>query len=72
MHCGPAREARIAMVSDHEWLPGVRVFHVDVTFHALGRVRLVHQPHDAFPRERCMLEQMVIDDADAVIAEATS
>ena len=50
----------------------MRAFHVDVTFHALGRVRLVHQPHDAFPREHCMLEQMVIDDADAVIAEATS
>ncbi len=40
-----------------------------VTFHALGRVRLLHQSHDDFPRERCLLEQRVIDDADAVIAE---
>jgi glycosyltransferase involved in cell wall biosynthesis len=39
------------------------------TFHALGRVRLLHQPHDGFPRERGVLEQSVIDDADAVIAE---
>ena len=40
-----------------------------VTFHALGRVRLLHQPHDEFPPERCMLEQMVIDAADAIVAE---
>jgi D-inositol-3-phosphate glycosyltransferase len=40
-----------------------------VTFHALGRVRLMHQPHDEFPPERCVLEQMVIDAADAIIAE---
>jgi len=40
-----------------------------VTFHALGRVRLIHQPHDEFPPERCVLEQMVIDAADAIIAE---
>jgi len=40
-----------------------------VTFHALGRVRLIRQPHDEFPPERCVLEQMVIDAADAIIAE---
>jgi glycosyltransferase involved in cell wall biosynthesis len=40
-----------------------------VTFHALGRVRLMHQPHDEFPPQRCILEQMVIDTADAVVAE---
>jgi glycosyltransferase involved in cell wall biosynthesis len=40
-----------------------------VTFHALGRVRLLHHGRDDFPRERGALEQMVIDDADAVIAE---
>src|SRR5438093_11900986 len=40
-----------------------------VTFHALGRVRLLNQPHDEFPPQRCILEQMVIDTADAVIAE---
>jgi glycosyltransferase involved in cell wall biosynthesis len=40
-----------------------------VTFHALGRVRLMHQPHDEFPAERCALEQAVIDTADAIVAE---
>lgn len=40
-----------------------------VTFHALGRVRLLHQPHDEFPPQRCILEQMVIDTADAIVAE---
>lgn len=40
-----------------------------VTFHALGRVRLLHQPHDEFPPQRCILEQMVIDEADAIVAE---
>ena len=40
-----------------------------VTFHALGRVRLLHQPHDEFPPQRCILEQMVIDAADAIVAE---
>jgi len=40
-----------------------------VTFHALGRVRLLHQPNDEFPPERCVLEQMVIDTADAIVAE---
>jgi len=39
-----------------------------VTFHALGRIRLLHHGRDDFPRERGVLEQMVIDDADAVIA----
>ncbi|MGE5170163.1 MAG: glycosyltransferase [Rudaea sp.] len=40
-----------------------------VTFHALGRVRRLHQPNDEFPPERCALEQMVIDAADAIVAE---
>jgi D-inositol-3-phosphate glycosyltransferase len=40
-----------------------------VTFHALGRVRLLYQPLDEFPPQRCMLEQMVIDAADAIVAE---
>jgi glycosyltransferase involved in cell wall biosynthesis len=40
-----------------------------ITFHALGRVRLLHQPHDEFPPQRCLLEQMVIDGADAIVAE---
>jgi D-inositol-3-phosphate glycosyltransferase len=40
-----------------------------VTFHALGRVRLMHHGSDDFPRERGLLEEMVMEEADAVIAE---
>jgi D-inositol-3-phosphate glycosyltransferase len=40
-----------------------------VTFHALGRVRLLHHGADDFPSDRAMLEQMVMDEADAIIAE---
>jgi D-inositol-3-phosphate glycosyltransferase len=40
-----------------------------VTFHALGKVRLLYQPHDEFPGQRCAIEQLVIDAASAVIAE---
>jgi len=41
-----------------------------VTFHALGRVRQLHQGDaDQFPRERPALEDSIIREADAVIAE---
>jgi phosphoheptose isomerase len=41
-----------------------------VTFHALGRVRRMHQKeHDGFPDERFAIEERVIAEADAVIAE---
>jgi glycosyltransferase involved in cell wall biosynthesis len=40
-----------------------------VTFHALGKVRLIYQPHDEFPPQRCAIEQTVLDSASAVIAE---
>src|SRR5207248_745804 len=40
-----------------------------VTFQSLGRVRLLHQPNDEFPQQRGLLEQAVVDDADAIIAE---
>lgn len=41
-----------------------------VTFHALGRVRRVHQgDSDAFPDERFAVEQRTLDEADRVIAE---
>jgi D-inositol-3-phosphate glycosyltransferase len=41
-----------------------------ITFHALGRVRVLHQgAADGFPKERILLEQSVIDDADCVISE---
>jgi glycosyltransferase involved in cell wall biosynthesis len=40
-----------------------------ITFHALGKVRLIYQPHDEFPPQRCAIEQMVIDGASAIVAE---
>lgn len=41
-----------------------------VTFHALGKVRTLHQgSDDRFPRERPMIERRVMEDAAAIIAE---
>lgn len=41
-----------------------------ITFHALGRVRLLHYGSaDGFPRERTRIEQRIIEEADAIVAE---
>jgi glycosyltransferase involved in cell wall biosynthesis len=41
-----------------------------VTFHALGRVRRQHQGEaDEFPAERFEIEQRVMEEADAIVAE---
>lgn len=41
-----------------------------ITFHALGRVRRLHQREaDRFPEERLTIEQHVMDEADRIIAE---
>jgi D-inositol-3-phosphate glycosyltransferase len=41
-----------------------------VTFHALGKVRRLHQGDaDAFPRERLAIEERAVAEADRVIAE---
>ena len=41
-----------------------------VTFHALGRVRRLHQAGaDAFPEERLAIEERVVAEADRIIAE---
>jgi D-inositol-3-phosphate glycosyltransferase len=41
-----------------------------VTFHALGRVRKLHQgAADAFPEERVAIEDAVVEEADGIIAE---
>ncbi len=41
-----------------------------VTFHALGKIRLLHQASaDAFPPERIAIEQRAMQEADVVIAE---
>lgn len=41
-----------------------------VTFHALGKVRLIHQgPTDAFPASRLDIEQRAMEEGDIIIAE---
>jgi glycosyltransferase involved in cell wall biosynthesis len=41
-----------------------------ITFHALGRVRLLHQPQaDRFPHERLAIEDEIVATADAILAE---
>src|SRR5690606_22956909 len=41
-----------------------------ITFHALGKVRLMHQGDaDRFPKERCEVELKTMEKADAIIAE---
>jgi D-inositol-3-phosphate glycosyltransferase len=41
-----------------------------VTFHGLGRVRMLYQPNDEHLRQRALLEQLVIEQADAIIAQS--
>jgi D-inositol-3-phosphate glycosyltransferase len=41
-----------------------------ITFHALGKIRMIHQKEkDAFPVARLDIEQMIVNDADYIIAE---
>ncbi|KAA0992624.1 glycosyltransferase family 4 protein [Dyadobacter aurulentus] len=41
-----------------------------ITFHALGKIRMIHQKEkDAFPAARLDIEQMLVNDADYIIAE---
>ncbi len=41
-----------------------------VTFHALGKIRQLHQKEkDAFPAARIPIEQLIVRDADQIIAE---
>lgn len=41
-----------------------------ITFHALGKIRMIHQKeNDAFPPARLDIEQMIVEDADYIIAE---
>jgi glycosyltransferase involved in cell wall biosynthesis len=41
-----------------------------ITFHALGKIRMIHQKEkDAFPAARLDIEQMIVGDADHIIAE---
>jgi D-inositol-3-phosphate glycosyltransferase len=41
-----------------------------VTFHALGHVRRIHQQDaDKFPKERLLIEEQIVRDADRIVAE---
>ena len=41
-----------------------------ITFHALGKIRMIHQKEkDAFPVARLDIEQLIVHDADHIIAE---
>lgn len=41
-----------------------------ITFHALGKVRLIHQgASDQFPAERTLIEERIVQEADQIIAE---
>ena len=41
-----------------------------ITFHALGKIRMIHQKEsDVFPVSRLVIEQMIVHDADQIIAE---
>jgi glycosyltransferase involved in cell wall biosynthesis len=69
---------RYDVVHAHFWTSGIAAFLVKqangipfvMTFHALGRVRRLHQgAADGFPEERGDIEEWLVDRADAVIAE---
>lgn len=41
-----------------------------ITFHALGKIRMIHQKEaDAFPASRLDIEQLIVHDANYIIAE---
>lgn len=41
-----------------------------ITFHALGKIRMLHQKEqDAFPAARLDIEELIVHDADRIIAE---
>ena len=75
-HC--ARGARPDVVHANFFMSGLAGLHMRdelgtplvITFHALGRVRQLHQgPADGFPPERVAIEQALVAGADRVIAE---
>jgi D-inositol-3-phosphate glycosyltransferase len=60
------------------WMSGIVARHLQdtlgipfvITFHALGRVRRLHQPDsDEFPDERLTIEDELVQEADHIIAE---
>jgi glycosyltransferase involved in cell wall biosynthesis len=76
-HCGPNRP-RYDLVHANFFMSGLAAMHLRqrfqipfvITFHALGKVRRLHQGEaDAFPRERDAIETLLANTADRVIAE---
>lgn len=72
------REGRPDLVHAHFWMSGVVASELKrrlgvpfvITFHALGKVRRIHQgADDHFPDDRLTAEKDIIDFADRVIAE---
>lgn len=71
-------ERRYDMVHANFWMSGLVACGLKrslrlpfvVTFHALGRVRVMHQgAADGFPKERILIEQRILEEADGVVAE---
>lgn len=72
------RDRKFDIVHANFWMSGLLAMRIKddfnipfaVTFHALGRVRRIHQgDRDHFPNERFHIEDLVIKKADAIIAE---
>lgn len=73
-----AREGRPDLVHAHFWMSGTVALELKrrlgvpfvVTFHALGKVRRIHQGDaDRFPEERFSAEAEIVASADRIIAE---
>lgn len=69
---------RYALIHANFWMSGYVAMKLKerlgipfvITFHALGKVRLMHQrENDKFPEERCEVEGQVMQSADGIIAE---
>jgi D-inositol-3-phosphate glycosyltransferase len=69
---------RYELVHANFFMSGLVAWHVKkqlnipyvITFHALGKIRMLHQKEqDAFPPRRIDIEQLVVRDADQIIAE---
>jgi D-inositol-3-phosphate glycosyltransferase len=72
------RELRYDLIHAHFWMSGLVAAEIKqrrgwpfvMTFHALGRVRRLHQRDaDRFPEERIAIEHRLVAEADRLIAE---
>jgi D-inositol-3-phosphate glycosyltransferase len=71
-------EGEVDVIHANFWMSGLVALEVKkklgipfaVTFHALGKVRRLHQGKlDSFPDERFSIEDRIVQEADAIIAE---